>query len=162
MRVGLGFDMHPLCEGEGIWLGGVKIPCTFGLVGHSDGDVLLHALCDAILGALALGDLGTHFPDTDLAWRGVSSVNLLKEVVTWLTEREQIIENMDAVILVERPPLAPYIQKMRETVASNIHISLEQVSIKAKRLEGLGFFGIKEGIAAWVSVLVKERKVQDG
>ncbi len=148
MRVGMGYDVHKLVEGRDLILGGVNIPYEKGLLGHSDADVLLHAIMDALLGAAALGDIGKHFPDTDPAYKGVSSMKLL-EYVGGLIEKElYVIGNIDATIIAQRPKMAPYILKMRENVAAMLHIEVNQVNIKATTEEGLGFTGTGEGISS--------------
>lgn len=148
MRVGMGYDVHKLVEGRDLILGGVNIPYEKGLLGHSDADVLLHAIMDALLGAAALGDIGRHFPDTDPAYKGISSIRLLKHVGALLEDKLYFISNIDATIIAQRPKMAPHIQKMRENVAEALQIDVEQVNIKATTEEGLGFTGSGEGISA--------------
>lgn len=148
MRVGLGYDVHKLVEGRDLILGGVNIPYEKGLLGHSDADVLLHAIMDALLGAAALGDIGKHFPDTDERYKGISSMELLKHVGKLLDEHLYVIENIDATIIAQRPKMAPHIQKMRENVAEVLYIDVDQVNIKATTEEGLGFTGTGEGISS--------------
>ena len=148
MRVGLGYDVHKLVEGRDLILGGVKIPYEKGLLGHSDADVLLHAIMDALLGAAALGDIGKHFPDTDDKYKGISSLELLKEVGRLLNENNYIIENIDATIIAQRPKMLPHIQKMRENIAGVLGIQLNQINVKATTEEGLGFTGSGEGISS--------------
>lgn len=148
MRVGLGYDVHKLVEGRDLILGGVAIPYEKGLLGHSDADVLVHAIMDALLGAAALGDIGKHFPDTDPAYKGADSLKLLEHVGTLLDEHLYVIENIDATIIAQRPKMAPYIPTMRENVARVLGIDVEQVNIKATTEEGLGFTGQGEGISS--------------
>jgi len=148
MRVGTGYDVHRLTEGRDLILGGVKIPCTMGLLGHSDADVLVHAIMDALLGAAALGDIGHYFPDTDPEYEGVSSLALLKKVKELLAKELFFIVNIDATVIAEKPKLAPYIDQMQNTVAETLGIDKRQVNIKATTEEGLGFTGSGEGIAA--------------
>ena len=148
MRVGLGYDVHKLVEGRDLILGGVYIPYEKGLLGHSDADVLVHAIMDALLGAAALGDIGKHFPDTDPAYKGISSLELLAHVGTLLDEHLYVIENIDATIVAQRPKMAPYIQTMRENIAQVLHIEVDQVGVKATTEEGLGFTGTGEGISS--------------
>ena len=148
MRVGMGYDVHRLVEGRDLILGGVQIPYEKGLLGHSDADVLLHAIMDALLGAAALGDIGKHFPDSDEAYKGISSIRLLEKVGELLEEHFYFIGNIDATVIAQRPKLAPYREEMRENVAKALGISADQVSIKATTEEGLGFTGTGEGISA--------------
>ena len=148
MRIGTGYDVHRLTEDRELILGGVKIPYEKGLLGHSDADVLLHAIMDALLGAAALGDIGKHFPDTDPAYKGISSLELLKKVGSLLEENCFLIENIDATIIAQAPKLRPYIETMRENIARTLGIALEQVNVKATTEEGLGFTGSGEGIAS--------------
>lgn len=154
MRVGMGYDVHRLVEGRKLILGGVEIPFTMGLLGHSDADVLLHAVKDALLGAAGLGDIGRHFPDTDQEYRGISSLILLKRVGEMLRERGYLTNNIDAVIVAERPKLAPYIQKMQVNIATVLEIPADRVNIKATTTEGLGFTGTGQGITAYAVVTV--------
>lgn len=148
MRVGMGYDVHKLVEGRDLIMGGVNIPYEKGLLGHSDADVLLHAIMDALLGAAALGDIGKHFPDTDPAYEGASSIKLLEHVGTLLEESHYIIENIDATIIAQRPKMRPYIDKMRENIAEALKIEVSQVNVKATTEEGLGFTGSGEGISS--------------
>ena len=148
MRVGMGYDVHRLVEGRDLILGGVTIPYEKGLLGHSDADVLLHAIMDALLGAAALGDIGKHFPDTDPAYKGISSVELLKHVGGLLAEHGYRIGNIDATIIAQRPKMAPHIQAMRENTAKALNIDVDQINIKATTEEGLGFTGEGLGIAS--------------
>lgn len=148
MRIGMGYDVHRLMEGRDLILGGVKIPYEKGLLGHSDADVLLHAVMDALLGAAALGDIGKHFPDTDSAYEGASSMRLLEHVGKLLEERLYVVENIDATIIAQRPKMAPHIEEMRRNIAAALHLELDQVNVKATTEEGLGFTGTGEGISA--------------
>lgn len=148
MRVGMGYDVHRLVEERELILGGVKIPYEKGLLGHSDADVLLHAIMDALLGAAALGDIGKHFPDTEEAYRGISSLELLKKVGDLLEEHTFLIENIDATIIAQAPKMRPHIDKMRENIARALGLAPAQVSVKATTEEGLGFTGSGEGISA--------------
>lgn len=148
MRVGLGYDVHKLTEGRDLILGGVKIPYEKGLLGHSDADVLLHAIMDALLGAAALGDIGKHFPDTDPAYKGISSIRLLEHVADLLEEHQFLIENIDATIIAQRPKMRPYIDTMRENIAKALKIESDQINVKATTEEGLGFTGSGEGISS--------------
>lgn len=156
IRVGCGYDVHQLVPGRKLVLGGVEIPHDRGLRGHSDADVLAHALCDAILGAIGEGDLGQHFPDTDPHFRGISSLTLLAEVVALARARGFAIGNADATVLAERPPLAPHLQDMVEHLAKVLQTEVGRVNVKAKRGEGVGFVGRQEGIAAYAVVTVQE------
>lgn len=148
MRVGMGYDVHKLTPDRKLVLGGVHIPYEKGLLGHSDADVLIHAIMDALLGAAALGDIGLHFPDTDTKYKGVSSMELLKEVEHLLDNKAYIIENVDATIIAQEPKMRPYIEEMCDNIASALHIKREQVNVKATTEEGLGFTGTGDGIAA--------------
>ena len=148
MRVGMGYDVHRLETGRELIMGGVRIPHEKGLLGHSDADVLLHAIMDALLGAAALGDIGKHFPDTDEAYRGISSLKLLEHVGTLLEEQGFLIENIDATIIAQAPKMRPYIDQMRENIAHTLGIDVTQVNVKATTEEGLGFTGSKEGISS--------------
>ena len=147
MRVGMGYDVHRLTENRELILGGVKIPYEKGLLGHSDADVLIHAIMDALLGAAALGDIGKHFPDTDPEYKGISSIKLLEHVGRLIEEQLYVIGNIDATIA-QRPKMAPYIEQMRENVARALHLEIGQVNIKATTEEGLGFTGSGEGISS--------------
>lgn len=154
MRIGQGYDVHKLVEGRDLILCGVNVPYEKGLLGHSDADVALHALSDALLGAAALGDIGKHFPDTDEKYKGASSVLLLKEVVRLIKEEGFGIENVDVTIIAQRPKLRPYIDKMRENIADAIGIDVRAVSVKATTTEQLGFEGRGEGISALAVALL--------
>jgi 2-C-methyl-D-erythritol 2,4-cyclodiphosphate synthase len=148
IRFGLGYDVHRLVEGRKLILGGVRIPSEIGLLGHSDADVLLHAICDALLGAAALGDIGKHFPDTDKAYRGISSLKLLSHVGMLLQKQGYQIGNIDSTVILERPKIAKYVDLMCKRIGRALHISSRQVSVKATTHEGLGTFGRAEGCAA--------------
>ncbi len=148
MRIGMGYDVHRLVEGRDLIIGGVKIPYEKGLLGHSDADVLLHAIMDALLGAAALGDIGKHFPDTDPAYKGISSIKLLEHVGELLEKEAYWIENIDATIIAQAPKMRPYIDTMRENIAKALKIDISQVNVKATTEEGLGFTGSKEGISS--------------
>ena len=148
MRVGMGYDVHKLTEGRKLILGGVDIPWENGLLGHSDADVLIHAIMDALLGAAALRDIGRHFPDTDPAYKGISSIKLLEKVGELLEENHVFIENIDATIIAQAPKMAPHIPTMRENIAEALGIKISQLNIKATTEEGLGFTGQGEGISS--------------
>ncbi len=148
MRIGMGYDVHRLVNDRRLIIGGVDIPYEKGLLGHSDADVLLHAIMDALLGAAALGDIGKHFPDTDPAYKGISSVELLKRVGALLEERLFLIENIDATIIAQAPKMRPHIDSMRQNIADALGIEVSQVNVKATTEEGLGFTGNGEGISA--------------
>jgi 2-C-methyl-D-erythritol 2,4-cyclodiphosphate synthase len=154
-RVGFGIDLHPLVEGRPLVLGGVTLPSAVGLAGHSDADVLAHAVGEAMLGALALGDLGRHFPDTDPRYRGISSLALLREVRGLVTARGGRLVNVDATVLAEAPRLAPHLDEMAKRLADALGIETKQMSVKAKSPEGLGLVGRREGIAAMAVVAVE-------
>ena len=154
MSVGLGYDVHKLVEDRKLIIGGVEIPYEKGLLGHSDADVLLHAIMDALLGAAALGDIGKHFPDTDDAYKGISSIKLLEEVGVLLDKNNYIIENIDATIIAQKPKMRPYIDTMRENIAKALKIDVNGVNVKATTEEGLGFTGALEGIAAHAVCLI--------
>lgn len=154
MRIGTGYDVHKLQEGLPLWIGGVRIEHTHGLLGHSDADVLLHAICDALLGAAALGDIGKHFPDTDPKYKGISSLKLLKHVGVLLKEQGYSVGNIDSTIVAQRPKMAPHIPQMRQNIADTLGINIEQVSVKATTTEHLGFEGREEGISAQATVLL--------
>lgn len=148
MRIGLGYDVHKLTEGCDMIMGGVKIPYEKGLLGHSDADVLVHAVMDALLGAAAMGDIGKHFPDTDPAYKGISSIKLLEKVGELLQEKGFLIENIDATIIAQAPKMRPHIDTMRENIAKALGIEMEQINVKATTEEGLGFTGAGEGISS--------------
>lgn len=148
MRVGLGYDVHRLTENRDLIIGGVKIPYEKGLLGHSDADVLLHAISDALLGAASLGDIGKHFPDTDVAYKDADSMKLLEEVGSIIEKKCYLIENIDATIIAQAPKMRPYIDTMRKNIADALSIDIEQVNVKATTEEGMGFTGSGEGISA--------------
>src|SRR5688500_3546033 len=147
-RIGSGVDFHRLAEGRELFIGGVHIPHTKGAVGHSDADVLLHAICDALLGAACLGDIGVHFPDTDAAYNGIDSKILLKEVVSLIQKESYAVVNIDSTLCLEAPKIKPYVHQMQKTIADIIGISEKDVSIKATTTEQMGFVGRKEGLVA--------------
>lgn len=148
MRIGMGYDVHKLVPDRKLIMGGVEIPYEKGLLGHSDADVLLHAIMDALLGAAALGDIGKHFPDTDPAYKGISSIKLLEHVGNLLEENCFLIENIDATIIAQAPKMRPHIDTMRQNIANALRIMVDQVNVKATTEEGLGFTGTGEGISA--------------
>lgn len=148
MRIGMGYDVHKLVENRKCIIGGVEIPYEKGLLGHSDADVLLHAIMDALLGAAALGDIGKHFPDTNPAYQGISSIKLLEHVAALLTENLFLVENIDATVIAQAPKMRPHIEQMRENIAKALGIEVSQVNVKATTEEGLGFTGSGEGISA--------------
>ncbi len=155
MRVGMGYDVHKLVEGRKCIIGGVDIPYEKGLLGHSDADVLLHAISDALLGAAALGDIGKHFPDTDEKWKGADSLKLLEHVGVLLEEKCLFIENIDATIIAQAPKMRPHIDTMRANIARALKIDIEQVNVKATTEEGMGFTGEGKGISAQAICLVE-------
>ncbi len=155
MRVGLGYDVHKLVEGRDLIIGGVKIDYEKGLLGHSDADVLLHAISDALLGAAALGDIGKHFPDTDPKYKGADSLKLLEHVVELLEENSFLVGNVDATIIAQRPKMAPHIPKMRENIARALKVPVSRVNVKATTEEGLGFSGTGEGISSQAICLLE-------
>lgn len=154
MRVGMGYDVHRLVENRKLIIGGVEIPYEKGLLGHSDADVLLHAVSDALLGAAALGDIGKHFPDTEEKWKGADSMKLLERVGEMLEEKMFFVENIDATIIAQAPKMRPYIDTMRENIARVLHLNVEQVNIKATTEEGMGFTGEGKGISAQAICMV--------
>lgn len=156
MRVGMGYDVHQLVEGRDLILGGVRIPYEKGLLGHSDADVLVHAVMDALLGAAALGDIGKHFPDTDPAYRGADSLKLLEHVGKLLEDHFYFIENIDATIIAQKPKMAPHIGKMRENIAQRLHLRVDQVNVKATTEEGMGFTGEGKGISSQAICLLSQ------
>ena len=155
MRVGQGFDVHALVPGRKLIIGGVDIPCERGLLGHSDGDVLLHAICDALLGAAGLGDIGQHFPDTDGRYKGANSLELLREVGERLAGLRWSVVNVDATIIAQAPRMAPHVPGMVSNIAGALHVHNSQVNVKAKTTERLGFTGRGEGIAAEAVALIQ-------
>lgn len=158
MRIGMGYDVHKLVEGRKLIMGGVDIPYEKGLLGHSDADVLLHAIMDALLGAAALGDIGKHFPDTDEKFKGISSILLLKEVGKLVKKKGFEIENIDSTIIAQRPKMAPHIPSMIKNIAEALDISIDQVNVKATTEEGLGFTGRGEGISSNSICLLKSSR----
>ena len=156
MRIGQGYDVHKLVQGRDLILGGVNIPYEKGLLGHSDADVLVHAVMDALLGAAALGDIGQHFPDTDPAYKGISSIELLKKVGELLDGKGYVVENIDATIIAQRPKLAQYRPQMAANIADALHLDVSRVSVKATTEEGLGFTGTGEGISSQAITLLTE------
>ena len=156
MRIGQGYDVHRLTEGRDLILGGVKIPYDKGLLGHSDADVLVHAVMDALLGAAALGDIGEHFPDTDPRYKDMDSMKILAKIYEMMKEKKYHIGNVDATILAEKPKMAPYIQQMRQNISDCLHCSMDQISIKATRGEKMGFVGKEEGMVAMSICLLEE------
>jgi 2-C-methyl-D-erythritol 2,4-cyclodiphosphate synthase len=157
MRVGSGFDSHRLVPGRRLVLGGVEIPFDRGLEGHSDGDCLLHAVCDALLGALAAGDLGAHFPSSDPRWKGAASSVFLEEVARLVGEKGYAVANLDVTVIAERPPLLPHVPDMRARLGRALGIEAGRVSVKAKTADGMGWLGRGEGIAAQAAVLLRRR-----
>ena len=155
-RIGQGIDFHKMVEGREFWLGGILIPHTKGALGHSDADVLLHAICDAMLGALSLGDIGQHFPDTDAAYKGIDSKILLQKTYQLVCERGYTLVNIDSTILLQAPKIRKYVDDMRTTIASTLNISPDDVSIKATTTEQLSFIGREEGIVATANVLLRK------
>ena len=148
MRIGMGYDVHKLVEDRDLILGGVKIPYSLGLLGHSDADVLLHAIMDSLLGAAALGDIGKHFPDSDHRYKGISSIELLKHVGSLLKENNWLIENIDSTIIAQKPKMAPHIENMRKNISEALNIDIDQINVKATTEEGLGFTGEGKGISS--------------
>ena len=148
MRIGMGYDVHKLVEDRDLILGGVKIPYSLGLLGHSDADVLLHAIMDSLLGAAALGDIGKHFPDSDHRYKGISSIELLKHVGSLLKENNWLIENIDSTIIAQKPKMAPHIENMRKNISEALNINIDQINVKATTEEGLGFTGDGKGISS--------------
>lgn len=156
IRIGQGFDVHAFEEGRPLILGGVTIPHSHGLAGHSDADVLIHAVCDALLGAAALGDIGRHFPDTDVAFKDIDSRVLLRNVVTQINERQFSIGNIDVTVIAQAPKLASYIDAMQQNLGDDLQVASNQINIKATTTEYLGFTGRKEGIAAMAIALIRQ------
>ncbi|MES2728364.1 MAG: 2-C-methyl-D-erythritol 2,4-cyclodiphosphate synthase [Bacteroidota bacterium] len=157
MRIGFGFDVHQLQEGREFWLGGIKIPAQKGILGHSDADVLLHAICDAILGSLALGDIGKHFPDTDQSFKGVDSKILLQKVMELITNKGYKIGNIDTTVVCQQPKIMPYAASMQSCIAQICNITIDDISIKATTNETMGFIGREEGIVAYAVVLLLKK-----
>ncbi|GMQ87597.1 MAG: 2-C-methyl-D-erythritol 2,4-cyclodiphosphate synthase [Gammaproteobacteria bacterium] len=156
MRIGQGFDVHAFQEGGRLMLGGIEIPHSHSLIAHSDGDVLLHALCDALLGAAALGDIGRHFPDSDDAYRDIDSRELLRMVVAQLDARGLTVSNADLTLVAQEPKLVPHVDAMRNNIAQDLHVDIARINVKATTTEQLGFTGRKEGIAAFAVALLDE------
>jgi 2-C-methyl-D-erythritol 2,4-cyclodiphosphate synthase len=159
-RIGFGFDVHRLVSGRKLILGGVEIPFEKGLLGHSDADVLLHAVSDALLGAAALGDIGKHFPDTDARFKGISSIQLLMQVGKLLTDKGYLVGNIDTTIVLEKPKIAPYADGMRKNISLALGINEDQVSVKATTNEGLGFIGVGEGAVAYAVATITLHKIK--
>jgi len=157
MRVGLGYDVHKLVADRKLWLGGIEVPHSKGLLGHSDADVLIHAICDALLGAAALGDIGKHFPDKDPQYKDIDSKILLRKCGELLGENGYQIVNIDSIIVAQQPKIGPYIPQMREVMANILNIEVDQVSVKATTTEWLGFEGREEGISSHAVVLIEKQ-----
>ena len=155
-RIGLGVDFHQLVEGRDLWIGGVKIPHTKGAMGHSDADVLLHAICDGLLGALSLGDIGTHFPDTDNAYKNIDSKILLERTIELIKKEGYVIVNIDTTLCLQEPKIKPYTEQMRKTIAGIAGITEKDISIKATTTEQMGFVGREEGLVAHAVVLLQK------
>lgn len=155
-RIGSGVDFHKLVEGRDLWLGGVKIPHHKGALGHSDADVLLHAICDALLGALCLGDIGVHFPDTDSTYKGIDSKILLKNTAELVAKEGYAVVNVDSTICLQTPKIKPYVEQMQKAIAGLLGITEKDISIKATTTEQLGFIGREEGLMAYASVLLRK------
>tara|TARA_E500000331_G_C17069037_1_gene631716 strand:- start:45 stop:524 length:480 start_codon:yes stop_codon:yes gene_type:complete len=156
IKVGFGFDVHQLKDGLDFWLGGIKVPHTKGGLGHSDADVLIHAICDALLGSVNLGDIGKHFPDSSEEFKGIDSKILLKEVVKMISERGYSIGNIDSTVCLQKPKIGPYIPEMQKVLASCMNIDSEDISIKATTTERLSFVGREEGVSAYTTVLIQK------
>lgn len=156
LRIGQGYDVHRLVEGRKLIIGGVEIPHEKGLLGHSDADVLLHAISDALLGAAAMGDIGRHFPDTDEKYKNADSLLLLKEVKNIISQKGYSVVNIDATIIAQKPKMAPFVDRMRENISFALSVEKECVSVKATTEEGLGFTGTEQGIAAWAICLIEK------
>ena len=154
IRIGFGYDVHKLTEGRKLILGGVVIPFEKGLLGHSDADVLIHAICDALLGAATLGDIGKHFPDTDVQFKGISSIELLKQVHKLLIQSGFTVGNIDSTLVLEKPKIMPYVNEMRKNIAGALGISENQISVKATTNEGMGFIGASEGAVAYAVTII--------
>ena len=154
LRIGLGFDVHRLQDNLNFWLGGIQIPHAKGAVGHSDADVLIHAICDALLGAANLGDIGVHFPDTSIDYKGIDSKILLKQVVELLRKENYEINNIDSTLCLQKPKISPYIPEMKKVLAQTMSISVNDISIKATTTEKLGYVGREEGVSAYAVALI--------
>lgn len=159
IKVGFGFDVHKLEIGEDLWIGGIHIPADKGTVGHSDADVLIHSICDAMLGAINLRDIGFHFPDTDPEFKDISSLKILGKVCSLLDEKGYVINNIDSTVCLESPKIADFIPEMKQTLAANTCLKEEEISIKATTTEKLGFTGRKEGVAAFCVILVRKKEL---
>ncbi|WP_109694763.1 2-C-methyl-D-erythritol 2,4-cyclodiphosphate synthase [Chitinophaga deserti] len=157
LRIGLGVDFHQLVPGRDFWLGGVLVPHTQGALGHSDADVLLHAICDAMLGAAALGDIGTHFPDTDNTYKDIDSKILLSRCAELIKEKGYSVVNVDATLCLQAPKIRPYVPQMQEVIAGRLGLTVEEISIKATTTEKLGFVGREEGVVAYANVLLEKQ-----
>lgn len=155
-RIGSGIDFHQLKEGRDLWIGGVQIPHTKGALGHSDADVLLHAICDALLGALSLGDIGVHFPDTDMAYKNIDSKILLSKCIEIIQEHGYSIVNIDTTLCLQSPKINPYVLQMKQVIANVLNISIDLISIKATTTEQMGFVGREEGLVAYATVLLNK------
>jgi 2-C-methyl-D-erythritol 2,4-cyclodiphosphate synthase len=155
-RIGQGIDFHQLVEGRDLWLGGVKIPHNKGCLGHSDADVLLHAICDALLGSLGLGDIGHHFPDTDMAYKNIDSKVLLRRCYNMVREKGYWLVNIDSTLLLQAPKIKPYIHQMQDTIARIVHLSIDDVSVKATTTEQMSFVGREEGVVATANILLQK------
>jgi len=155
-RIGFGIDFHQLVEGRELWLGGVKIPHDKGALGHSDADVLLHAICDALLGALSLGDIGLHFPDTDSAYKNIDSKILLRKTYQLIKEKNYRVVNIDSAVCLEVPKIKKYSEEMRQIIATTLEVSTDDISIKATTTEKMGFVGREEGLVAYATVLLEK------
>jgi 2-C-methyl-D-erythritol 2,4-cyclodiphosphate synthase len=153
-RIGLGVDFHQLVEGRDLWIGGVQIPHNKGALGHSDADVLLHAICDALLGAAALGDIGVHFPDTEQAFKNIDSKILLAKTMLLIQEKGYVVGNIDATLCLEKPKIKPYVMQMQQVIANICNIAIDAVSIKATTTETMGFVGREEGLVAYANALI--------
>ncbi len=156
-RIGSGIDFHQLAEGRDLWIGGIKIPHTRGAVGHSDADVLLHAICDAMLGACALGDIGMHFPDTDASYKNIDSKILLEHCFKLIQQQGYVVVNVDSTLCLQAPKIMPYVQQMREVIASLLQVTVNDVSVKATTTEKMGFAGREEGLVAYATVLLQKK-----
>ncbi|MEO7047224.1 MAG: 2-C-methyl-D-erythritol 2,4-cyclodiphosphate synthase [Ferruginibacter sp.] len=156
-RIGTGIDFHQLTEGRDLWIGGVKIPHYKGAIGHSDADVLLHAICDALLGALCLGDIGKHFPDTEKTYKDIDSKILLQKTYDLISEKGYSIVNIDSTLCLEKPKIMPYVKNMQEAIAGILKISMDDISIKATTTEKMGFAGREEGLVAYATVLLNKK-----
>jgi 2-C-methyl-D-erythritol 2,4-cyclodiphosphate synthase len=158
LRIGFGVDFHQLVEGRDFWLGGVLVPHEKGALGHSDADVLLHAICDAMLGAAALGDIGVHFPDTDQTYKNIDSKILLKRSMELIADKGYSVVNMDATLCLQAPKIKPFVPQMQEVIAQLLNLTVEEVSIKATTTEKLGFVGREEGVVAYANVLLEKQQ----